>query len=75
MTIDERIMFLVQSTESLHQTAQELTATIALNSEMIKRNSENIQRLSVIAGVHDETIEDLEARLDRLERKHRGETE
>ena len=37
MTIDERIAFLVQSTESLHATAQELTAQVQAQSLQLQQ--------------------------------------
>ncbi|MBV8896490.1 MAG: hypothetical protein JO051_08255 [Acidobacteriaceae bacterium] len=74
MTIDERIAFLVQSTESLHATAaaltsqtqelttqtQELTAQVREHTKQLQIDAENIRRLATIAAAHEERLEGLE---------------
>lgn len=67
MTIDERIVFLVQSTESLHATAQELTAQVQQltaqvreHTKQLEMDAENIRRLANIAASHEQRLEDLE---------------
>ena len=97
MTVDERLEFLLQSTESLHATALEHSAQIEKHSaqmekqsaqmekqsaqmekqsvqierqlEMLAIDASNIRRLADIATAHDERVESLEQRLDRLERR------
>lgn len=66
MTIDERLAFLVQSTESLHSTAQELHASLATMKEAVdahttqlKIDAENIRRLATIAAAHEQRLDDL----------------
>ena len=67
MTIDERLAFLLQSTESLHASAQELHATAARHSEQITEHTkqlqidaENIRSLANIAAAHENRIDNLE---------------
>ena len=67
MTIDERIAFLVQSTESLHATAEEMTTQIQEHTKQLQEHTkqleidaENIRRLANIAAAHEERLEDLE---------------
>lgn len=64
VTIDERIAFLVQSTESLHATAQELTAQsqehtaqiaqltlqVREHTKQLEIDAENIRRLAAITA-------------------------
>ena len=61
MTIDERIAFLVQSTESLHATAQELTSQAQEHTKQVQEHTkqlqidaENISRLANIAEAHEQ---------------------
>lgn len=53
MTIDERLEFLRQSTESLHATCQELHATIAEEAALRKRvdDNERAARKALLAGM------------------------
>lgn len=74
MNIDERLAFLLQSTESLHASVQENTANIAAltrNSEgvdariaaltaAIEMDAVNIRSLANIAGAHEDRISKLE---------------
>ncbi|MGH9581966.1 MAG: hypothetical protein ACRD4O_03395 [Bryobacteraceae bacterium] len=46
MTIDERLEFLMKSTESLHASAHELHEAAAKHSEQIEKNSEQIEKNS-----------------------------
>ncbi|HEX4229745.1 MAG TPA: hypothetical protein VHZ07_13820 [Bryobacteraceae bacterium] len=70
MTIDERLQFLLQSTESLHASTQELHATTAEHTKQIQIDAENIRRLANFAGAHEDRL-DLEQLLDKLERKNK----
>ena len=67
MTIDERLEFLVQSTESLHAHAQEQSALldkqmaiIDKHTEQLKIDAENIRRLANIASAHERRLDDIE---------------
>lgn len=67
MTIDERLQFLLQSTESLHASTQELHATVARHDAQIadlikaaKQDGENIAALARIAQAHEQRLSDLE---------------
>ncbi len=73
-TIDERLEFLLQSTESLHATVLEQSAQIQRHSEQIQEHSgqiqkhseqlevdaDNIRRLANIAASHEQRLEELE---------------
>jgi hypothetical protein len=67
VTIDDRISFLVQSTESLHATAQELTGQVQQltiqvreHTKQLEIDAENIRRLANIAAAHEQRLENLE---------------
>ena len=67
MNIDERIMFLVQSTESLHASLHEvhgslheLRAVVQAHTKQLEIDAENIRRLASIAASHEARLEDLE---------------
>lgn len=60
MTIDERIQFLLQSTESLHASLQELTANVQEHSRQLEIDAENIRTLARIAEIHERRLSDLE---------------
>jgi ABC-type transporter Mla subunit MlaD len=67
MTIDERIEFLLQSTESLHANMQELHGTVAaLGStvdklhQAVAQDAENIRALARVAELHHERLLRLE---------------
>jgi len=78
---DARLQFLLQSTESLHASmqelhastqelhasTQELRATASAQTAQLQIDAENIRRLANIAGAHQDGLEDLGARLTRLE--------
>ncbi len=52
MTIDERLVFLLQSTESLHSSLQELYGSV--------------QDLKAVVGRHDSQIEKLTVKFDQV---------
>ena len=67
MTVDERLEFLLQSTESLHATVQQLTGNVqALTGNVqalvsaVTLDGENIRRLASIAESHEQRLDDLE---------------
>lgn len=74
MTIDERLQFLLQSTESLHASTHELHATVARMSQTVDKNTtqiaelikaaqqdgENIAALARIAQAHEQRLSNLE---------------
>ena len=71
---DARLQFLLQSTESLHASTQELHASIqelrataSAHTAQLQIDADNIRRLANIAGAHQDGLEDLGARLTRLE--------
>jgi DNA repair ATPase RecN len=79
MSIDERLQFLLQSTESLHSNMEsfqtelrELKGSVDRLYSVVEIDAENIRRLANIAAAHDDKLEDLGSRLDRLERKAKG---
>ena len=79
MSIDERLLFLLQSTESLHSNMEsfqtelrELKGSVDRLYSVVEIDAENIRRLANIAAAHDDKLEDLGSRLDRLERKAKG---
>lgn len=70
MTIDERLQFLLQSTESLHSNVQDLTATVvelrrsvADLTRVVEIDAENIRGLANIAAAHQARLDDLDNRL------------
>lgn len=60
MTLDERVAFLVQSTESLHVAAQEQLAIVSQHTEQLQMDAENIRALARIAEAHERRIDNLE---------------
>lgn len=67
MTIDERLEFLLRSTESLHEsvaelhaTAQEHTRQLQEHTRQLQIDAENIRRLANIASAHEQRLDDLE---------------
>ncbi len=69
MTIDERLQFLLQSTESLHATAQEITAGVQElrvlaqeHTKQLQQDGEHIRALVRIAEIHQHRLDDLEGR-------------
>jgi peptidoglycan hydrolase CwlO-like protein len=67
MTIDERLEFLVQSTESLHNSMQEAHASIVELKSLTKSNSEQISELNKLIKQSFSILEDHENRLDNLD--------
>jgi uncharacterized protein YoxC len=77
MTIDERLQFLLQSTESLHSTVHELTADVselrasvadlrngvADLTRVVEIDAQNIRTLANIAAAHQQRLDDLDNRL------------
>jgi hypothetical protein len=66
MTIDERLQFLLQSTESLHASAQELHATVTRMSETVDTHTTQIADLIKAAQQDGENI----AALARIAEAH-----
>lgn len=67
MTIDERLQFLVQSTESLHASTQELHAIVAQHTRQIEAHTKQLEqdaelfrRLANIPISHEQRLDDLE---------------
>lgn len=74
MTIDERLQFLLQSTESLHSTVSEMTEQMRMNREATDKNrvdidkhtrqlemdAENIRALARIAEAHQRRLDDID---------------
>lgn len=51
MSIEERLEFLLQSTESLHASAQELHEVVQEHTKQLEIDAENIRRLaSIVKG-------------------------
>lgn len=77
MTTDERLQFLLQSTESLHSNVQDLTAnvqdltgivaelrrSVADLTRVVEIDAENIRGLANIAAAHQSRLDDLDNRL------------
>jgi hypothetical protein len=62
MTIDERLEFLMRSTESLHDSVQKLYATVAEHTRQLEIDAQNIRALANIAAAHQQRLDDLEGR-------------
>ncbi len=69
MTIDERLEFLVRSTESLHASTQELHAVAAEHTRHLEEHTrqleidaQNIRSLANIAAAHEHRLDNLEER-------------
>jgi uncharacterized protein YoxC len=76
MSIEERLEFLLQSTESLHASVQELHASVQElhasvqelhevaqeHTKQLEIDAENIRRLASIAAAHEERLDDVEGR-------------
>ncbi len=60
MTIDERLEFLLQSTESLHATVYELAGQVQEHTKQLQIDADNIRRLANIAGAREERLDKLE---------------
>ena len=76
MSIDERLEFLLRSTESLHASTQELHAVVAEHTRQLMEHTgqltehtrqleldaQNIRALANIAAAHQTRLDDLENR-------------
>ena len=67
MSIDERLAFLLQSTESLHASVQELhaisaehTKQVAEHTKQLQIDADNIRRLANIAAAHEQRLDNIE---------------
>jgi ABC-type transporter Mla subunit MlaD len=74
MTLDERIQFLVQSTESLHATVHEMsgqlqeqtkqlqehTKQLREHTKQLELDAQNIRSLAKIAGAHQTRLDQIE---------------
>ncbi len=60
MTVDQRLEFLLQSTESLHTVVQEQLAIVSQHTVQLTLDAENIRALARIAGAHERRPDDLE---------------
>lgn len=67
MSIDERLEFLLQSTESLHASIGELHTTVAglqvvvrEHTKQLEIDAENIRSLARIAESHQQRLDDLD---------------
>lgn len=59
-TIDERLEFLLQSTESLHASVQELHTTVSDMAKTQAKHEDLFARLALIAENHEDRLNDLE---------------
>jgi hypothetical protein len=60
MNIDQRLEFLAKSTESLHDSVNELHAIVREHSQQLKIDAENIRSLARVAEIHEHRLKDLE---------------
>lgn len=67
MTIDERLEFLLRSTESLHTNVHELYTSVhelrgiaQEHTKQLQQDAENIRSLARIAEAHEQRISDIE---------------
>jgi hypothetical protein len=60
MTIDERLQFLLQSTESLHASTQGLHAIVQEHTKQLEMDADAVRRLANIAQSHEDRLTDLE---------------
>ncbi len=60
MTVDQRLEFLLQSTESLHTVVQEQLAIVSQHTVQLTLDAENIRALARIAEAHESRLDDLE---------------
>ncbi len=59
--------------ESFQSELRELKGSVDRLHSVVEIDADNIRRLANIAAVHNDEFEDLGSRLDRLERKAKGE--
>ncbi len=62
MSIEERLEFLIRSTESLHASAQELHAVAAEHTRQLEIDAQNIRSLANIAAADEHGLDELEGR-------------
>ena len=60
MTVDERLEFLLKSTESLHAQVHELYGITQEHTKQLQIDAENIRSLARIAESHERRLSDLE---------------
>jgi hypothetical protein len=60
MTIDERLEFLLRSTESLHTNVHELYGIVQEHTKQLQQDAENIRSLARIAEAHEQRISEIE---------------
>jgi LPS O-antigen subunit length determinant protein (WzzB/FepE family) len=67
MTLDERIQFLVQSSESLHATVHEMTGQLQEQTKQLQEHTkqleldaQNIRSLANIAGAHQMRLDQID---------------
>ena len=60
MTVDQRLESLLQSTESLHATVQQMTGQIQEHTKQLELDAANIRSLANIAAAHQTRIEALQ---------------
>jgi hypothetical protein len=62
MNIDERLEFLMRSTESLYASVQELHAVVSEHTRQLEIDAQNIRSLANIAAAHEGRLDNLEGR-------------
>lgn len=62
MSIEERLEFLIRSTECLHASVQEHHAVAAEHTRQLEIDAQNIRLLANIAAAHQNRLDDLEGR-------------
>jgi hypothetical protein len=62
MNIDERLEFLMRSTESLYASVQELHAVVSEHTRQLEIDAQNIRSLANIAAAHESRLDNLEGR-------------
>lgn len=60
MDIDQRLEFLAKSTESLHDSVNELHKIVRDHTEQLKIDAEHIRALARVAEIHEHRLTDLE---------------
>jgi hypothetical protein len=63
MTIDERLEFLLRSTETLHADSRQLHAAARESTRQHEITLESLQRLERIAVAHEDRLDDDDERL------------
>ncbi len=60
MTVDERLEFLLKSTESLHETVHELSGQVTEHTKQLQIDAQNIRSLARVAESHEQRLSNLE---------------